>query len=104
MHIGGGANDADSKKPWLQDIESATIPILRCYRRVRNPGAGGSYGIDLYVGRGGGSPEIRGSRQKIGDEDFDACMQEAFRSIRFHSPERPTVVSYSLLFQLEGED
>jgi hypothetical protein len=104
MHIGGGANDAESKKPWLRDIEAASVPILECYKKVRDPLVGGSYGIDLYVEREGGSPDIRGSRQKIGAEEFDACMKAAFRSIQFHRPERPTVVSYSLLFQLDRED
>lgn len=103
MHIGGESNSAESKKVWFSDIESGSHSILSCYTAVQKPEVGGSYGIDLYVGRSGGAPEIRGSRQKIGDETFDLCMREVFQGISFHRPERPTVFSYSLLFELESK-
>lgn len=101
MHIGGESNSADSKTPWFKDIERYEDEILSCYRWVDEPQKGGSYGVDLYVSTQGGPPEVRGSRQKLGSESFDACMRQAFSAIDFHRPERPTVFSYSLFFELE---
>ena len=100
MHIGGESNSPESKRPWFKGIEAGQDDLLRCYRYVEEPESGGSYGVDLYVGRSGGAPEVRGSRQKIGGEKFDACMKQAFEKLNFQKPERPTVLSYSLLFSL----
>jgi hypothetical protein len=102
MHIGGGPNDAESKGPWLGAIEAGSVDLLSCYVLVQKPEQGGSYGVDLYVGRQGGAPEVRGSRQKLGGEPFDACMRGAFSSLQFRAPEKPTVLSYSLIFELSG--
>ena len=101
MHIGGESNSAESKKPWLADIEKGDTALLNCYKLVDQPEKGGSYGVDLYVDKAGGSPEVRGSRQKLGDDNFDTCMKASFRSLSFHKPERPTVFSYSIHFKLE---
>lgn len=101
MHIGGEPNDADSKKPWLDAIERGEEGLMRCYRLVDQPMKGGSVGVDLYVTTRGGSPEVRATRQKMGGDDFEACMKKAFEALSFHAPERPTVVSYSILFQME---
>lgn len=102
MHIGGGPNDAESKGPWLGAIEAGSVELLSCYVHVQKPEQGGSYGVDLYVGRKGGAPEVRGSRQKLGGEPFDACMHRAFSSLQFIAPEKPTVLSYSLIFEMSG--
>lgn len=101
MHLGGESNSAESKRPWLEDIERHDDKLLYCYRFVSDPEKGGSYGVDLYVTSQGGSPEVRGSRQRLGDEQFDRCMRQAFAGIDFHRPERPTVFSYSIFFDLE---
>ncbi len=104
MHIGGESNSAESKRPWLEDIERGDDAILSCFRFVNDPEKAGSYGVDLYVGLAGGAPEVRGSRQKLGGEDFDQCMKEAFGAIDFHEPERPTVFSYSIYLELRQTD
>jgi len=101
MHIGGESNSPESKRPWFEDIERNEDAILSCFRFVRDPEQGGSYGVDLYVGKSGGAPEVRGSRQKMGDAEFDECMKQAFGAIEFHEPERPTVLSYSIFFELD---
>jgi hypothetical protein len=103
MHIGGESNSAQSKRPWLSDIEREGDAILLCYRHVQVPGQVGSFGLDLYVGVDGGRGEIKGMRQKIGGEAFERCMQQAFSSIDFHRPERPTMLSYSLLFEFDSD-
>lgn len=101
MHIGGESNSVESKRPWFEDIERYEEDLLACYKWVKEPMKGGSYGVDLYVSTKGGQPEVRGSRQKLGDEKFDDCMRRAFSAIEFHRPERPTVFSYSIFFELE---
>lgn len=103
MHIGGESNSPESKLPWFKGIEAGEVEILRCYRFVDEPRSGGSYGVDLYVSRNGGAPEVRGSRQKLGGQEFDDCMKQAFGSLDFQKPERPTVFSYSLLFALKDK-
>lgn len=102
MHIGGEANTQEAKRPFLSAIMSQEQQILSCYRWVDEPGRGGSFGVDLFVGRGGGAPEVRGVRTKLGGEDFVACMTRAFSTVHFAAPERPTVLSYSLLFVVES--
>lgn len=104
MHIGGEPNDADSKRPWIQAIDDGSDGLLRCYRFVDDPFAGGSFGVDLYVSTKGGAPEVRATRQKIGGEAFESCMKEAFTRLSFQAPERPTVLSYSILFRMEPAD
>ncbi len=104
MHIGGESNSPKSKAPFLSAISEQEEAILNCYRLVDRPGKPGSFGLDLFVGRQGGAPEIRGVRQKIGDESFVACMRSAFLRVEFEKPERPTVLSYSLLFVLDQDD
>jgi hypothetical protein len=103
MHIGGESNSPESKRPWLEGIDAGEERLLLCYRLVNEPESGGSYGVDLYVGKNGGAPEVRGSRQKIGGEEFDACMKQAFEHLNFKKPERPTVLSYSLLFAWDAK-
>ncbi len=104
MHIGGESNSSEAKRPWLADIEAGSQALLGCYVHVNSPLKGGSYGVDIYVGRKGGAPEVRGSRQKIGEAEFDGCMRTAFSSLNFHRPERPTVFSYSLKFMMKGSN
>lgn len=104
MHIGGDSNSAAAKRPWFDGIEAGETGLLSCYRFVHEPESGGSFGVDLYVGREGGAPEVRGSRQKIGGAEFERCMTAAFEALEFRKPSRPTVLSYSLLFELEAYD
>lgn len=101
MHIGGEANAPENKARWFADIESQSDAILRCYRFVEVPGSEGSLGLDLYVSAAGGAPEIRAIRQKLGPEGLSECMRAAFSRIAFHRPGRPTVISYSLFFEIE---
>lgn len=100
LHVGGGPNDEATRRPILRAIEAHERRFLGCYRQVDRPLRGGIYGIDLYVAGRGGSPEVRATRQKLGSEAFDACMQGAFREVRLPRPPRPTVVSYSLRFDV----
>jgi hypothetical protein len=101
MHIGGESNTDEAKRPWLAAIQRSEEAIFACYRFVQKPLDGGTVGIDLYVGKAGGHPEVRKTRQRIGGDEFDTCIREAFSRIRFAPPERPTVLSYSLRFEMK---
>lgn len=100
MHIGGGSNSAEEKRPFLKTLEVIETELLVCYRQVERPLAGGTYGVDLLVPLSGGHPEVKGSRQKLGGPSFVACMERVFASARFPAPPRATMVSYSLRFDV----
>lgn len=100
MHIGGESNSDEAKRPWLKAIEREETRILFCYRAVKDPMAGGTVGVDLYIGKSGGQPDVRKTRQRLGEADFDDCVRKAFGAVRFPAPKRPTVVSYSLRFDV----
>lgn len=100
MHVGGGTNTAEEKKPLLTALERKNTELLGCYKFVSRPLAGGTFGADLYVKSAGGRPEVRATRQKLGDEGFDGCMRQVLGSVEFPRLERPTVVSYSLRFDV----
>lgn len=101
MHIGGDPNTPESKRPFLRTLEGADLPFLHCYRRVDSAAQGGTFGADLFIAASGGAPEVRAVRQKLGGDDFVACMTEALGGLRFPAGARATVVSYSLRFDVE---
>lgn len=100
LHVGGGPNDDATRKPILRAVEGHFTRFLRCYTLVDRPLVGGVYGLDLHVPAAGGRAEVKATRQKLGSPEFDGCMVEAFRQVRFPRPPRPTVVSYSLRFDV----
>lgn len=100
MHIGGGRNTSEEKRPFFQAIEKNTQDLLLCYRLVDRPERGGTFGADLYVKTRGGNPEVRRMRQKLGGQEFAECMKEALQALHFPAVERPTMVSYSLRFDV----
>jgi|GEM_PF-3514655 hypothetical protein len=102
MHLGGESNTDDAKRPWLKAIESQELRLLKCYRYVTSPLSGGTVGVDLYVGTGGGQPQVRKTRQRLGGPDFDECIREAFGAVRFPAPRRPIVISYSLRYDVQS--
>lgn len=102
MHIGGGTNTPEEKKPFLGALEANETPLLGCYRFVDKPLSGGTFGADLFVEKAGGHPVVRGTRHKLGGEEFDACMRRALGGVKFPVIERPTVLSYSLRFDVKN--
>jgi hypothetical protein len=103
MHVGGGANDAASKAPFVRALEQRFPAFLECYRLASEPGNGGTFGIDLRISAQGGAPEVEEPRTAIPGEAFRECMLKAFRSVDFEPPKKPVVISYSLRFTLEAK-
>lgn len=100
MHIGGGPNDAESKQPFSKAIEARNQQYLVCYRLVKNPLQGGTFGVDLFVGTAGGMPDVRATRQRLGGSDFESCMVDAVGGVRFARQPKPTTLSYSMRFDV----
>jgi hypothetical protein len=104
MHVGGGKNDDAEKAPFKTAIESRFADFRRCYVHIEQPGKGGTFGVDLFVDRDGGKPEVRQPRTGMSGEKFRSCVVEVFNSIDFERPRAgPTVVSYSLRFRVGGQ-
>jgi hypothetical protein len=101
LHIGGGSNDDAARAPFKRAIEARFEDFRRCYLLVDEPGKGGTYGADLFIGRDGGKPDVRQPRTGMKGAKFRECMLAAFKAIEFEKPKAgPTVISYSLRFDL----
>ena len=103
MHIGGGPNDDAAKQPFRQAVETQFDAFRACYVKAEEPEKGGTFGVDLFIRRDGGAPEVRQPRTGMKGAEFRQCVIRAFEQVSFAKPPRgPTVVSYSLRFKLEG--
>lgn len=102
MHIGGSSNTRADKQPWLSDLTQAEGAVLACQSLARQPLKGGVIGLEYYVGRRGGQPEIRSIRHQLGEARYDQCLRNAFQEVIFHEPRQPTVVSCA--FRLTWQD
>jgi hypothetical protein len=103
MHVGGGRNDEAEKAPFKRAIEAQFVEFRRCYVHVEQPGKGGTFGVDLFIDRDGGAPEVRQPRTGMSGDKFRSCVVGVFGGIQFERPRAgPTVVSYSLRFTVGG--
>ena len=101
MHVGGGTNSPDEKAPFHRALERQFPAFLECYRLVEDPWSGGSFGVDLKVGRNGGAPTLEQPRTKLRGAGFKECMLSALGKAQFEKPKAgPTVLSYSVMFTL----
>lgn len=100
LHIGGGPNDDASKAPYRKAIEPHFDDFRACYVKVAEPAKGGTFGVDLRVGRNGGKPEVRQPRTGMKGKGFRDCMVSAFQGIDLPAPHKPLVFSYSLRFRV----
>ena len=102
LHIGGGPNDAVTKKPFIAALERGFGAMGLCYAQAEQPEKGGTFGVDLHVARGGGHPNVQSVRTVMKGGGFRTCVEEAFRSLEFARPAKvPTVLSASVRFSLE---
>lgn len=101
LHIGGGSNDPASKEPFQRAVAARFEAFLSCYRQVVEPDKGGTFGVDLFIKREGGAPEVRQPRTSMKGEGFRECVIDVFESVVFDRPAKgPTVISYSLKFEV----
>lgn len=103
LHIGGGPNDDATKAPFKAAIEKRFDDFRRCYVHAEDPRKGGTFGVDLRIGREGGRAQVQQPRTGMKGTELRACLVRAFESVEFARPARgPTMISYSLRFTLEG--
>lgn len=101
MHIGGGPNDTETKRPFIEAIEKGYAGMRNCYSDVEDPSKGGTFGVDLRVDRSGGRPGVQAVRTVMKGERFKSCVRQVFEGLEFSRPSKPTVLSASVRFSLE---
>lgn len=102
LHIGGGPNDDASKRPILDAIAKHFDEFRACYVKVQDPAKGGTFGVDLRIGRDGGKAKVEQPRTGMKANEFRECVLGVFKNVTFDKPPKgPTVVSYSLKFSLD---
>ena len=102
LHIGGGPNDAVTKRPFVETLESGFEAMRACYPKIEQPEKGGTFGVDLRVERSGGHPSIESVRTAMRGDAFKACIEGAIRALDFGRPPQgtTTVLSASVRFSL----
>lgn len=101
MHIGGGPNDSETKRPFMDAIEAGFDQMRDCYRKTEEPGKGGTYGVDLRVDRVGGHPTVQAVRTAMKGDALRKCLESSFLGLSFGKPAKgPTVLSVSVNFSL----
>lgn len=102
MHIGGGPNDAATKRPFIEAVEHGFDAMRACYGQSEEPDKGGTFGVDLRVERSGGHPTLQATRTVMKGERLKTCLEHAFLQLEFGPPPKgPTVLSASIRFALE---
>jgi hypothetical protein len=99
LHIGGGPNDDATRAKYLDPIAARFDELRRCHLKAKNRNLQASFGVDLHIGSDGGRAKIEDYRTSLKGQGFQLCVLETLGSIEFPAPERPTVVSYSVLFK-----
>lgn len=101
MHIGGGPNDEVNKRPFIHAIEGSFDAMRGCYKKAEDPARGGTFGVDLKIGRKGGLPDVQQVRTALKGDSLRTCLEQTFRGIQFSAPPKgPTIVSVSVRFSM----
>lgn len=100
MHIGGGPNDADTKRPIREAIRRHYDAFRACFALVEDTSKYGTFGVDIRIDRDGGTAKVTKPRDGFRTAAFEKCMVAAFEKIEFPPPTtgKSMVVSYSLRF------
>lgn len=106
LHIGGKpikvVNAPEEKRPFLDAVAAHFDGFRACFRHAEEPTKGGTFGLDLLIGRVGGAPTVKQVRTIIKGAAFKECVVEEMGKVTFAPPKRgPTVISYSLRFRLD---
>jgi hypothetical protein len=101
LRVIGDERDEPNRQRIVQLLEQSFPSFRRCYPLAHNSGINATFGIDLYVAKGGGPGKVQQVRTRLSGAEFRECMEQAFRKIRFKPPKKgvAVIVSYSLLFK-----
>lgn len=104
LHIGGAKDIEGIKDSYLKPIERHFDEFRRCHALAKNRGLKASFGVDLLLSPAGGIPKVKDYRTLIKGKDFQACALAVFAQVRWPLPEKPTIISYSVLFKPTGSE
>jgi hypothetical protein len=99
LHVGGGPNDDATHAKFIAPIEKHFDSLLRCHALADRRDRNASVGVDLLVPVRGGKADLKDLRSALDSEKFQACIRAAFEQVSFPSVSRPTMISYSMLFE-----
>lgn len=99
LHVGGGPNDDATRGKFIAPIEQQFDALLRCHALAQDRNRNASVGVDLLIPVRGGKASVKDLRTALGSPEFQACIQAAFEQVSFPSVARPTMISYSMLFE-----
>jgi hypothetical protein len=101
LHVAGPLSAEPERRRLVRTLERNFAAFRRCHELAKPHEQNLSYGVDLLIPKQGGKAQLRQTRTRLSGEGFQACMQRAFRAIRFDAPStaRPEIVSYSVLFK-----
>lgn len=102
LHVGGGPNDDATRNKFIAPIEQNFEAMLSCHALAQNRDRNASVGVDLLLGPQGGKAKLQDLRTALGGDEFQDCIRKAFGEISFPKVTRPTIVSYSMLFEPKG--
>jgi hypothetical protein len=104
LHIGGARDIEGVKDSYLKPIEKHFDEFRRCHALAKNRGLKASFGVDLLLSPSGGVPKVKDYRTLIKGKDFQLCALGVFAQVRWPLPEKPTIISYSVLFKPRGSE
>lgn len=99
LHVGGGPNDDTTRAKFIAPIERQFEAMLRCHTLAENRERNASVGVDLLIPTRGGRAELKDLRTALRGDQFDDCIRKAFLAVQFPRIQRPTMISYSMLFE-----
>lgn len=102
LHVGGGPNDDATRNKFIAPIERSFEAMLSCHTLAKNRDRNASVGVDLLLSPQGGKAKLQDLRTALGGDEFQDCIRKAFGEISFPKVVRPTIVSYSMLFEPKG--
>ena len=99
LHIGGSSNSDEERARYLDPIGEHFDELMNCHLLANDRTVQASFGVDLLISAKGGRAKIQDYRTRLKGKDFQMCVLGVLGAIQFPAPERPTVVSYSVLFK-----
>jgi hypothetical protein len=83
MHIGGGPNDAKTKRPIRAAVFKHYDALRACYAKAKNPRADETFGVDMAVPFKGGLAKISNARTGLEGPSVKRCMVRVFERVEF---------------------